>query len=531
MAICGAVVAIIHTLTDYCKWADDLSRVTKNKKHFVRQLAKRPLSLRYLTAYQLWQAMRLGLYRTVTCHQPIIKTPKSKVVYMIAKLKRRLLDDKAAKAVIVSILTNNRYAKWHKEFVKEVFYLYPQVFVAIFEQGDWLTDGYYQGLYLSYWGRHCHNNANNQLARHLIAQLMPSDINRYCLVNNIALDDKDKLRALNQMLSSYGLSPLAVKGSKFCVVNLTAAPHKTDGSNVDDLNCQANHQAPVVSVLVTAYNAAKTLAVCLESLLNQSYQALQIIVIDDASDDKTGQIMQQFAKQDKRIMAISLPNNVGTFVAKSIGASYATGLFLTCQDSDDFAHPQKIARQVAPLLKDKTLIASTSYWLKIDDDGQYYVRQYYPFFRQNPASLLFYRQQVMDKIGLWHLAFAGADSEFYHRLLLFYGDGRICSLKQPLTFGAHRTNSLMNSPDFGAYQAQSALHRLDYWEAWKLWHIECLASGRPLVMPTLTQQLVDEVFDVDDSLWVNRTHIGDNLDNLQIHTQQDLTQTQHVTQA
>lgn len=74
-----------------------------------------------------------------------------------------------------------------------------------------------------------------------------------------------------------------------------------------------------------------------------------------------------------------------------------------------------------PLIEDASIIATTSQWLRLDFDGQYYVRQIYPFMRQNPASPMFRLQTVKRTTGLWHIVRTGADSEFFERLKVVFG--------------------------------------------------------------------------------------------------------------
>lgn len=478
----------------------------KTKIPFQKKLAYWPSILRYITPKQLWMAMRLGLYQTVLSKRSVFATPKSQVVRLISALKRQELDEWQARVAIFEVLDKQKLAKYHREFIKETFYLYPKVFAEYFERHPkWLSDPDYNGLYLSYLSTQ--PKAGESWNASQLLQL-PQDVNRFCLESN--LKSGADISSLNQVLTSNRLVALSASGSQPLTVNhlQTNTPYQ----------CK---QAQTVSVLVTAYNARNTLSICLQSLLKQTWQSLEIIVIDDASTDDTAKIIQTFVKQDKRITGIYLPKNVGTFVAKSIGAGFATGEFLTCQDSDDFAHPQKIERQVLPLIDHPELIATTSHWLRLDEHGRFYARQYYPFLRQNPASPLFRREQVEQEIGLWHLVRTGADSEFWHRLKLHYGDDRIMAIKEPLTIASHRADSLMNAGDFGVHDKASALRRLDYWEAWHLWHIECLSRGLPLYMPKLDRQINKKLFKINERLLVSLDDIRYNLENLIIERQDD----------
>ena len=236
-------------------------------------------------------------------------------------------------------------------------------------------------------------------------------------------------------------------------------------------------RGPLVSVLMTAYEAEERIGAAMTSLLEQTYRDIELVVIDDASCDGTGAIVQAIAQRDSRVIYVRLPRNVGTYVAKGIGLRLAKGEFVTCHDSDDWSHPLRIQRQVAPLLKNKNLIFTTSHWVRMQDDGVYYARPVHPLMRINPASPLFRRKQVMAQTGGWDPVRTGADSEFLARLRLVFGRRAMCRVVQPLALGAHRPDSLMTAADTGYSASGMSPIRLSYWEAWTYWHIDELRAG------------------------------------------------------
>lgn len=93
--------------------------------------------------------------------------------------------------------------------------------------------------------------------------------------------------------------------------------------------------SPIISVIVPIYNAEKFLARCIESLIHQSYYALQIILINDGSTDNSVAIAEQYAAQDKRIELHTQPNR-GQAAARNIGLQYARGEFIAFVDADDY---------------------------------------------------------------------------------------------------------------------------------------------------------------------------------------------------
>lgn len=90
-----------------------------------------------------------------------------------------------------------------------------------------------------------------------------------------------------------------------------------------------------ISVIVPAYNAEKHLRECLNSIVNQSYQNLEIILVDDGATDNTGKIFDEYKNEDSRIKVIH-QKNCGLSAARNIGIDNATGKYIMFIDSDDF---------------------------------------------------------------------------------------------------------------------------------------------------------------------------------------------------
>lgn len=284
-----------------------------------------------------------------------------------------------------------------------------------------------------------------------------------------------QLQRINAFLEAFGLPAVALRDPLRppSAGNLCAA----DALSVVD--------GPMVSVIMTAFNAADRIGPALQGLLAQTWANLEVLVVDDASTDGTSDVVQALGRADGRIRYLHLPCNVGTYVAKTVGLELARGEFVTCHDADDWSHPQRIERQVSPLLQDSSLVATLSQWVRIQDDGVFYARPVHPLARLNPASPLFRRQPVLAQMGAWDPVRTGADSEFHTRLRLVFGRRAVRRLVLPLAFGAHHPSSLMNASDTGYSASGVSAQRLAYWEAWSQWHIDCLRRGAPLFMPRM----------------------------------------------
>ena len=94
-----------------------------------------------------------------------------------------------------------------------------------------------------------------------------------------------------------------------------------------------------ISVIVAIYNVEKYLKKCIESILNQTYTNLEIILINDGSSDNCKEICDKYAMQDSRIKVVHRENK-GVAYTRNQGIDMATGDYITFVDSDDYIHPQ-----------------------------------------------------------------------------------------------------------------------------------------------------------------------------------------------
>lgn len=95
----------------------------------------------------------------------------------------------------------------------------------------------------------------------------------------------------------------------------------------------------MISIIVAIYNEEKYIPKCIESIINQSFTDLEIILVDDGSTDSSGIICNLYAKKDKRIKVFH-KNNEGVSSSRNLGLIKATGDFIMFVDGDDYIHPQ-----------------------------------------------------------------------------------------------------------------------------------------------------------------------------------------------
>ncbi|WP_329471062.1 glycosyltransferase family 2 protein [Exiguobacterium sp. 9-2] len=123
----------------------------------------------------------------------------------------------------------------------------------------------------------------------------------------------------------------------------------------------------MVSVIIPTYNSAKYLKRTIDSVLKQTYQNFQIIIIDDCSQDETKKIVENYQKKFSEIKYILLDKNSGAAVARNTGIKKAEGKYLAFLDSDDVWFEDKLEIQLKYMRENKLTFTCTNY-NKIDEN-------------------------------------------------------------------------------------------------------------------------------------------------------------------
>ena len=129
----------------------------------------------------------------------------------------------------------------------------------------------------------------------------------------------------------------------------------------------------LVSVIIPVYNVEKHLKRCLRSVLNQTYQNLEIILVDDGSTDTCPRLLDTYAKKDGRIKVLHKTNE-GVSVARNVGLEMATGDYVCFVDSDDFL-PKRSIEVLYEGLTQNDADLSIGCWARITPKSTYYNRR------------------------------------------------------------------------------------------------------------------------------------------------------------
>ena len=103
----------------------------------------------------------------------------------------------------------------------------------------------------------------------------------------------------------------------------------------------------LISIIMAAYNAEKTIEQAISSVLNQTYPNFELLVVNDCSKDRTAEIVGRLAERDSRVRLISNPKNSGVSYTRRHGLEEAKGAWIAILDSDDAWAPEKLEKQIA----------------------------------------------------------------------------------------------------------------------------------------------------------------------------------------
>ena len=225
----------------------------------------------------------------------------------------------------------------------------------------------------------------------------------------------------------------------------------------------------MISVIVPVYNVAAYLPECLESILDQDYENLEIILIDDGSTDGSSEICDKYAERDLRIKVIHQKNG-GAANAKNAGLRIASGEYLSFVDSDDYLEPGAYSHMVGLLQTTGADVVQCAYQDVFRDKSEERIKkpgrsvlnntEYLSWFTSDwTCGLLWdklYRRSVFE--GIFFEEGHRIDDEYF----TYWGimnSGKICTDDRIIYNYRKRRSSVMRSPASGE---QILLDRIDY---------------------------------------------------------------------
>lgn len=224
---------------------------------------------------------------------------------------------------------------------------------------------------------------------------------------------------------------------------------------------------PMVSVLVPSFRGGELLKTALVSLLEQSWNNLEVIVVDDCSGADYEHFLEHAENLSPKIKVIRQKENLGAYSARNAALAIARGEFVTVHDDDDWSHPDKIAIQVKHLQDHPDVPGNMSLHARSTDELKFLRINNNPQFAQPNFSSLMVRRGLFDEIGAWDTVNRGADAEFRDRLVTRHGQGIQSVGEVPMSFTRTRDGSLTAGEMSRGYVDPS---RLLYLASYTKWH-------------------------------------------------------------
>lgn len=257
--------------------------------------------------------------------------------------------------------------------------------------------------------------------------------------------------ALSEPMRRAGLSPVRVdKTAAVRFDGLMGAP-------------SSSVEGPLISVIMPTFRPDEGLITSVRSLLAQSHQNLEIVVVDDCSGAESAAIYSSVEHCDPRVEVVHLETNSGAYLARNAGVAVARGDFIAFQDGDDWSHPERLRRQVQPLMADPSVPATLSRAIRATED---LVCTWVGATTQRTnASSLVMPRATWEAVGDFLPVRKGGDSEFEGRIRALLGE--ITVLPEPLAITRLRGGSLSRSDFRPGWHSPD---RVNFRNTFRHWH-------------------------------------------------------------
>ena len=150
-----------------------------------------------------------------------------------------------------------------------------------------------------------------------------------------------------------------------------------------------------ISIIVPAYNSEKTIKRCINSILHQTYRNFELVVVDDGSNDKTPQLLDDYALLDERIKVIHKANG-GVSSARNVGLENATGEYITFCDADDLLLEYALENYIKSFGSNKSVDAVFSKYISMESSKE----------PSHDVCSIVSRHNIIDKINAVKIAYS-----------------------------------------------------------------------------------------------------------------------------
>lgn len=257
---------------------------------------------------------------------------------------------------------------------------------------------------------------------------------------------------------------------------------------------------PLVSVVMTAYNAAKFVAHAVESIQNQTYLKWELIMVNDGSNDETLAILQKTAKKDKRIKLLTYSKNRGASYASNLGLASVRGSLIARMDADDIAIADRLTKQVDFLQKHPKVVAVGGQCELIDREGRVTGEKTFPLVHKDIYTAMYQYNPVQHPTIMINTKLLGKQKIKYHsdvvlahdlELLFFLAQyGELANLADTvLKYRIHTDSLSLSNPKKTFHDTiaarKKAIKKYGYQPTKTAWCIDLLQRAVIMLLPSV----------------------------------------------
>ncbi|SDL33810.1 Glycosyl transferase family 2 [Glycomyces sambucus] len=296
-------------------------------------------------------------------------------------------------------------------------------------------------------------------------------------------------RAYMKRLKAFANWPeLELDGSEPSIDRLRTAP------------VRAVEGGPLISVVMTCFEPDARLLSAVRSVVAQSWQRWELLLVDDGSGPDFAEVLREAAGLDPRVKLLIQPENAGTYQARNRAMAVAAGEFITGLDSDDWAHPRRLERQVAPFLQQHRVVMVESLSIAVREDLSLVIDPQTAVVAARSTPIMIRAKEVLERVGFYDEVRRTADSEYRFRIKAVFGRKGVARVKGgPCTLVRHADGTLSAGEVSRHWMSAS---RFAYHSGFTRWHRR-LAAGE--ASPHLASRARPRPFPISADITRGRT--------------------------
>ena len=184
-----------------------------------------------------------------------------------------------------------------------------------------------------------------------------------------------------------------------------------------------------ISVIMSVFNEEDYLRESIESILNQKFRDFEFIIINDGSNHKAQEILEEYKKKDSRIQIINNKENIGLTKSLNKAIKIAQGKYIARQDADDISLPERLGKQIEFLKNHPKVKILGTFGFAINSNGKILRKETRPvsfeeikklLIKRNPFihSSMMIEKEILDRVGVYNEDFkTSQDYELWFRIL------------------------------------------------------------------------------------------------------------------